>query len=428
MPVGIDIVKISRMENFVRNNFPEKIFSKKEAEYINSKKDKMQASAGVYAAKEAVLKSLGCGISLPLSEVEVCHRENGAPYVILSGKVKALSLSMSLSGFDVSISHDGEYAVSYALGIEDKLLSYYLRAMEKLHNAPQNAITHKMIKPCLPKREKASHKGTYGRLCVVAGSKGLTGAAIMACEASLKCGAGLISLVCPEDLNVIFESSLKEVMTKPKASLNGVLSSSSKEEILEDIKNSDLCLIGPGLGKGEGVTEITEGVIKASRVPVVLDADALNAISQNTDVLLSAASPLILTPHIGEFARLTGLKAEEILSSGEEYARAFSQKYNVILVLKSHNTLVSTPSGDVFVNVLGNPGMATGGSGDVLSGTIASFLLSGLSPEMAACAGVYIHSLSADMASFEKGEYSLTPSDIIDYLPYSIKYTQNQEE
>lgn len=426
MPIGIDTVKISRMHHLVQRGLPEKVFSPTEREYILSKANPEQTAAGIYAAKESVLKAMGTGITVPLNEVCIAHSPQGMPHVSLRGKALQTAVCMGIDEFELSITHDGEYAMAAVWSETDMYLKYFTKAIKRLDSAPHNAITPEIITKLLPLRESATHKGSYGRVYVLAGSEGLTGAAIMACTAVLKCGAGLISLGCARELNTIFEISLKEVMTKPLASTEGIICRKDEDKIYAEAKNADICLIGPGLGKSKDINQIVKNILSMENTPCVIDADGLNAIAEDMTMLQNHKSELILTPHIGEFARLSGLSAEEILATPADVASEFARKYRVTLVLKSHQTVVATEKGAVYVNMLGNPGMATGGTGDVLSGAITSFAAQGRSMEEAALTGVYLHSLAADMASCRKGEYSLTPSDILEYLPYAIKYSQKE--
>ena len=424
MPLGTDIVKISRMERVISPQIPKKIFTENEIAYINTKNNKAQSSAGIFAAKEAVLKAFGTGIALPLNEVEILHAESGAPYLSLLGNAKAYSDNNGFTGWEISISHDGEYAVAVAMACADKLAGAHIKIAQKLKYAPQNAITRDVAKNLLSPRKSSTHKGDYGRLYVLAGSIGLTGAAIMACTSALKCGAGRISLGCAKELNNIFEISLKEVMTKPLQSKDGLIVKDDLEKIIANAKNADMCLIGPGLGRSEDLTYIVKTLITSDMTtPLVIDADGLNAISEEVAMLQNHKMPITITPHIGEFARLTGLSAEEILKDTQKHALEFAKKHNVTVVLKSHQTVVASPGGEVYINILGNPGMATGGTGDVLAGAVASFGAQGKSALEAALLGVYIHSYAADLGAYTLGEYSLTPSDITDNLAFAIKNT-----
>lgn len=428
MPSGTDIVKISRMEQLLKKAVPTKIFAKYEAEYILSSPRKYETAAGIYAAKEAILKSLGKGLLLPLKEICIKHRSGGSPYAELSGTVLEYAEKYGVENIDISISHDGEYAIATAHADINKYQKLFFKALRCFeNNTDANIITPSYAHSLIIPRNSQSHKGDYGRLSVLAGSVGLTGAATLSCDSALKCGAGLITLLCPEELNTIFECKLTETMTKPVKSTDGHISSLSSIDVIKAISSGDVCLMGPGLGRSEDACAVVTSAIENTDKPLIIDADALYAVSKNTNILKNRKGNIILTPHIGEFSRLTGMDTKEILSDTQKYAMEFSQEYNVIVVLKSHRTIVCTPNDECYSNILGNPGMATGGSGDVLAGCIASFAAQGMKLVDAAKLGVYIHSLSADMAKEDTGEYSLTPSDIIRYLPYAIKYTEKKE-
>ena len=290
----------------------------------------------------------------------------------------------------------------------------------------QNIITPKMASLAVPKREKWVHKGSCGNLLICGGSIGLTGAPSLSAMAALRSGAGLVTLACARELNPIFEQKLTEVMTLPVAGKNGVITYRAKKAILEKMKKSTALLIGPGLSQTKDTQKLVRDIIGESDIPLVLDADALNVISKTPDVLKSAKCPIVITPHIGEFARLTSLTADDVLNDAETLAAKFSKEYGTVTVLKSHRTVVATPGGETFVNILGNPGMASGGTGDVLAGIVASFLAQGTEASLAALGGVYFHSFSGDIAEKIKGEYSLIASDIINYLGDAIKATQNK--
>ena len=187
---------------------------------------------------------------------------------------------------------------------------------------------------------------------------------------------------------------------------------------------SSAFLIGPGLSQTDDIGRLVSDVIEECECPLIVDADALNVISPDTSVLKRAKCPVIITPHIGEFARLCKKEASQIINNPSSYAKEFAQKYGCIVVLKSHRTVVASPDGKVYANILGNPGMASGGTGDVLAGAIASFASQRRDALLSALAGVYFHSLAADIACAYLGEYSLIAGDIINCLPYAIKETQ----
>ncbi len=427
MPTGTDIVKISRISKLVEPQISRKIFSSYEAEYISSVFDKNQTAAGMFAAKEAFLKMLGTGItSLNLCEIEILHYDNGEPYYAPCKTALAKAHELGLYTFELSITHDGEYAVAVAISHKDRMAEYYKSATAIYESPCDGCITPQTVHPLLPKRASVSHKGSYGRLFTLAGSKGLTGAAAMACTSALKCGTGLITLGCADSLNNIFETLLTEIMTKPLPDENGLISAKALPQIISSVKSSDVCLFGPGIGKSSGIMRIAEGIIDLPDAYIIADADGLNALAQLSDAFIKHQAKMIITPHIGEFSRLTGISTAEILSDTKKYALEFAEKYNVTVVLKSHRTVVCSPDGRCLKNISGNPGMATGGTGDVLAGAVAAFAAQGMEPFEAAVTGVYIHSLAADMAAYDVGEYSLTPTDIINYLPYSLKYSSGR--
>ncbi|MBE7054223.1 MAG: NAD(P)H-hydrate dehydratase [Ruminococcaceae bacterium] len=283
------------------------------------------------------------------------------------------------------------------------------------------------MKSVFPKRYPKSHKGTYGKCFVVAGSKMLTGAAHFAANACVKCGSGLVSLGYPSSLHNVFESLTKEVMTLPLEDIDGTFSKECIGKIFTKCKNSDVLIYGCGIGTNEDIDYITKSIIDNVEIPIVIDADGINSLSRNIDVLKNHKQQLILTPHFMEFSRLTNIPISKIEENPIQYALDFSKKYNVVLVLKSEKTIVVSCDKPVWINPLGNPGMATGGTGDVLAGVIASFVGQGLSCYNAAVLGTFMHSLSGDMSSLEKGMHSMTPSDILDNLPYAIKNFVSEE-
>ncbi len=286
-------------------------------------------------------------------------------------------------------------------------------------------------------RPKNSYKGDYGHVLVIAGSRGKTGAALLAAQACLRGGAGLVTLGVPESLTDIFQSRVTEEMILPLPDDGkGMLSAAALDKILGfSSEKADVLAIGPGIGVSPDTEEIIPGLVRSSAVPMVVDADGLNSISraagnrQGVQALLqSAKAPLILTPHPGEMARLLsdpeagrGPDIRSIEKDRIDIAASFSREAGVYLVLKGAPTVVAVPEGNVFINTSGNPGMATAGSGDVLTGVIASLLGQGLHPGDAAAYGVYLHGLSGDVAASAKSEQSMVASDIIQFLPEAFK-------
>jgi len=312
----------------------------------------------------------------------------------------------------------------------------------------------------LPRRRRDTHKGDYGRALIVAGSVGYTGAPALSARATTKTGAGLVSLGVPKSIYDILAVKLDEEMPFPLPDdKNGQLIANAAGETLRRVKQSDVCLIGPGLGLSDGISELVQSIIHLSETPIVLDADGLNAIVNNVDVLNQATCPLVLTPHFGEFERLCGGLSKEdaidtdvlnevqkvMLSDKQDnntqagcancaeepvkeppidrlrIACEFASKYGCILVLKGHRTIIALPNGIAYVNTTGGPAMAKGGTGDVLAGMITALIAQNLPIVHAVVAAVYIHGLAGDMCAEQLGEYCVTATDIINMLPQAMK-------
>lgn len=282
-------------------------------------------------------------------------------------------------------------------------------------------VTRKLVTSLLPCRHKDSHKGTYGRASVVAGSSGMTGAAILTCRAALRSGLGLLKLYIPESLNLLITTNIPEVVTVPLTEMRrGVISISQIEKVIEETHLSRVVAIGPGCGTTGEMGEMVRRIIEDVSCPVVIDADGLNVLAKNVNWLEKKKGEIILTPHPGEMGRLLGISTEEVTKNPIDTARTFSQKFGVIVVLKGSRTLIALPQGDVLVNVTGNTGMATAGSGDVLTGTITGFIAQGISPANAAILSVYVHGHAGDIMAREKGEFGLLAGDIVDGLTQAL--------
>ncbi len=273
------------------------------------------------------------------------------------------------------------------------------------------------------KRRPDSHKGDFGHVLVLAGSSRFTGAACLSVNAAMRSGAGLVTLGIPKSLHPIVASKLTEGMTLPLPETQSQsLSEEAFREIRVFLKRVNCLLLGPGISR-EASTQllVRHLLLKVRDKSVVVDADGLNALVEHLDILKSSNNRMVLTPHPGELARLMDLPVSQIQKNRKEVAKAFTQRYNITLILKGNNTLVASKEEGIYVNRTGNPGMATAGSGDVLSGIIAAFLAQGLDIYQAAKAAVYIHGLAGDLAAKDKTEISLIASDIIDYLPAAFK-------
>ena len=288
-------------------------------------------------------------------------------------------------------------------------------------------VTKKKAMKWLPERPPASYKGSYGRVLVVAGSTGMTGAAALASEAALRTGAGLVTLAIPESLNPILEEKLSEVMTLPLSETKaGSFTISSVSPILEYAeKNKSVLAIGPGLSQHPETVEFIHQLIQENHhqeleLRIVMDADALNALAQKKDLLHLLNEKAVLTPHPGEMSRLIDIPIAKLEADRIRTSEEFANKYGVTLVLKGAPTITSDSNRSTWINSTGNAGMATAGMGDVLTGVIAGLVAQNISCEMAAPLGVYIHGLAGDIAAEQKGMHGLIASDVLNALPQTI--------
>jgi NAD(P)H-hydrate epimerase len=287
-------------------------------------------------------------------------------------------------------------------------------------------LTKSMITGAFGARDAQSHKGTTGHLLVIGGSPGKTGAAIMTSQAAMRVGAGLVTLGIPKSLNVAVESQLTEVMTEPlPENADQSLGSSAYQKILRQLKRKNVLAIGPGMGGAKHTQNLVRKIIQASPVPVVIDADGLNALVGNLSFLKKLKVPCIMTPHPGEMARLVGKTSSEVQEDRLGEACNFARTHGVHLVLKGARTVIAHPDGAVFINPTGNPGMASGGMGDVLTGIISGLMVQGLPVWEAVNAGVYLHGRAADSLARSMGPMGFLASDLMDILPGQIKGLEN---
>jgi NAD(P)H-hydrate epimerase len=268
-----------------------------------------------------------------------------------------------------------------------------------------------------PPRRRDSHKGDYGHLLVLAGSVGKTGAAAMACEAALRMGAGLVTLGIPRSLNAVMEVKLTEVMTEPLPETSRqTLSLKALDPIFRLCENKKAVVLGPGVGTLKETQSLILNLVKNLDIPLILDADALTALATQPKLLPAGNPALILTPHPGEMARLVGTTVKEVQGDRIGMSRNFSHAWNAFLVLKGHRTLIATPRQEIFINPTGNPGMATGGTGDVLTGMIGGLISQGGDIPGSLRAAVYLHGEAGDRAAREKGERSLVATDLLEQI------------
>lgn len=271
-------------------------------------------------------------------------------------------------------------------------------------------------KPVFKKRRHNSHKGTFGTAVMFCGSYGMAGAAILAGKAALRSGMGILKAVLCEDIYLPFTISVPEAVCIPvKSNESGTLCPESLD-IPSILKGCSAALIGCGLGNNSDTAKIVRTLCEISEIPLVIDADGINALSYSIDIIKKSKAPIILTPHPGEMARLCSLTVSEVEENRVEIARDFAVKHGCVLVLKGADTIIAEPTGELYFNLTGNPGMSTGGSGDTLAGIILSLLAQGFSAGEAARAAVYLHGEAGDKAAAKRGERGMLPSDLIEEL------------
>lgn len=267
-------------------------------------------------------------------------------------------------------------------------------------------------------RPDDSNKGTLGSLLCICGSYGMAGAAIMAGKAALRCGIGLLKIAVPKSIYPVCATNILESVYYPlEETSNGVISSKNTDFLLEMCEKSSAVVIGCGLSVCDDTKNLVQSVITNCEKSLVIDADALNCICNKTEILKNLKVPAIITPHPGEMARLLHSTPKTVNSNRENTAIDFAKKFGVVTVLKGAGTIIASPDGEVYINHTGNSGMATGGSGDVLSGIIGSLLAQGAAPINAAAAGVFLHGTIGDLAAEKLGKISMLPTDMIDMIP-----------
>lgn len=369
---------------------------------------------GIYAD---VIRAMN-GSGLPIVAVDIpsgLDADKGTPLGVGVQAVMTVALGYPKLGQVIypAVRYVGELVVA-DIGIEPAAVAEVAPAAELL--------TPEEIRPLVPVRNPDSHKGTYGHVVVIAGSRGKTGAAILASRACMRAGAGLTSLAAPRSLNNVFAGAMIEVMTEPlRDTAEEEIESLTNDEWRRLLERKTVALFGPGIGITESTRNNLRWLLRHLSIPWVIDADGLNNLALDIDRLRKARTAPILTPHPGEMARLIGKNAREVNKDRIGVARAFATEHRCYVVLKGARTILATPAGKISINPTGNPGMASGGMGDVLAGILAALLAQGLSPEEAMKLAVYLHGFIADRIAAKRGMLGMIASDIIDGLPAGLR-------
>ena len=376
--------------------------------------------SGTYKAAIDLLNDISAEKQCPVIAVDLpsgIHADTG---VVLGAAVRAsLTVTFGLPKIGLylgkGIDHAGQVRI-FDIGIPPS----YTSAVE----SRVSLITSERVRQLLPPRLPSAHKGTYGHAAIIAGSIGKSGAAAMATTAALRIGTGLVTVATPASVNPVLEAKLLEAMTVPMPETEAkTLASSGLEQLVSFANARSAVAIGPGLTTHPDTTRLIHALLRRLEKPFVLDADGLNAVSEKTVLLNACKTCPILTPHPGEMARLEKTSAQSVNADRIGTATRFAEQHGVILVLKGARTIVARPDGHVAICPTGNPGMATAGTGDALTGIIVGLLAQQLSPWDAACAGTYLHGLAGDLAAGELGQAGMLAGDLIAYIPFAVKQT-----
>jgi hydroxyethylthiazole kinase-like uncharacterized protein yjeF len=399
---GIDVLAIDRMERAVRRSgdgFLAKTFTAAEIAYCDGRAERL---AGRWAAKEAVIKCFDrTPICFPRRRIEVLPAATGGPMVrLLDGDARGARV-------EVSITHQAGIAIATA----------WLEMPDPAEAAPPTPAA-----VSLPERPADGHKGTFGTVTVVAGSRGFTGAAYLSSTASVRAGAGLVRLLVAEGIYPILAVKCTEVMATPLAEdAPGALGEHAREAVVEQLDASAAGLVGPGLGRHPATWGLVRELVARCRRPLVLDADALNALADARDLLPGLGPDRVLTPHPGEMARLTAQPTSMVQASRREIAAAAAREWGAVVVLKGARTVVAAADGRLSEDPHEVPALATGGTGDVLGGLIAGLIAQGSDPYTAAVTGVYVHAEAGRRLQARLGPAGLLASELLPELPLVMR-------
>lgn len=403
--IGIDILKLSRVESLLKKErFLDKFFTENEKKYIHDRNFSLNTIAGLIATKESVSKAFGVGISkeLGLLDIEVLHDKKNAPFINVNNeKIKKIIYEQNIKSINISITHDGEYAISIC-ELESK-------NKEKELKVNKNKFS-------LPIRKKDSHKYDYGKILIIGGSKGMTGSVVLASKAALRSGAGMVYILVPKCIRNIVESkTLEQIVLDLNDEGLKEFGQFEREDLLNIIHTMSCIAIGPGIGKGIYAKNILEIVLNNFDGPIIVDADAISMMTEFEDLM---NKNIYLTPHTKEFSDLSEFTVNEINYDRMMAVCNYLDRNDVNILLKGHNSIVANNE-EYYINETGNNGMATAGSGDVLTGIASAFLALDNNFELFKTA-VFVHGLAGDLASNCYGKTSMIASDIIEFLPKAI--------
>lgn len=376
------------------------------------------SALGIFEAAISAINGAGC----PVLAVDIPSGVSGETGGISGAAVRA-DRTVTFAAAKVGLVQYPGAGLAGCMEVADIGIPH--RLVDSVPESRVYLTTGEDVEALLPRRATDAHKWQSGSVLVVGGSPGMTGAVAMCARACLRAGAGVVTAAVPEGLSDILEVKLTEVMTRPLPETpRGALSPRSVEEITELSGRYDVLALGPGMSEDPQAARLVRELVEAVEKPVVLDADGLNAVAGHSRVLEERESPLVLTPHPGEMARLTGGSSAEVQTNRVEVALEAAARWGAVVVLKGAGTVVAEPGGSANINSTGNPGMATAGMGDVLTGCIAALMAQGLGAFEAAVAGVYCHGYAADLVASMDAMIGLVAGDVIRHLPLAMRRTE----
>jgi holo-[acyl-carrier-protein] synthase len=403
------IPRIAEAQKRFGDRFLHKFLSYREIDYCGGSPERW---AGRWAAKEAIGKAMPSGIPRPrMRDVEILPSDDGRPHVRV-----AAATTLTGRDIDVSIAHDGHFAVAVAVIPDVDFPRHSGDFPPPLAGEGQGGGLPDGFR--LPARPRDGHKGTFGTVVVLAGSQGFTGAAYLASMGAARSGAGIVRLLVAQSIYPILAQKCTEVIVGPVPEISpGVVGHASLSGILRGFTGADAGVIGPGLGRDASTRRLIEDLVPRVAAPLVLDADALNLLSEHRTILPRLSPQIVLTPHPAEFGRLSGLETSAVQQDRRGIASRFAKVWNKVVVLKGAGTVIAAPDGRVTLNPIATPALASGGTGDVLAGLIAGLMGQKLPPFEAAVTGVHLHSVAGIDLEASIGRAGVLASDLLPQLP-----------
>jgi holo-[acyl-carrier-protein] synthase len=416
--VGVDVAAIPRIAEAQKrfgDRFLQKFLTAREIDYCGGSAERW---AGRWAAKEAIGKAMPTGVPRPhMRDVEILPSDDGRPHVRV-----APATTLTGRDIDVSIAHDGHFAVAVAV-IPD------LESTPHPNPPPQGGRVAVAERPPqrtanlpdgfrLPDRPRDGHKGTFGTVVVLAGSQGYTGAAYLTSMGAARSGAGIVRLMVAQSIYPILAEKCTEVVVGPVPEISpGVIGHAALSAVLRGFTGAASGIVGPGIGRDTSTRRLIEDLLPKVTVPLVLDADALNLLSEHRSILPKLSADIVLTPHPAEFGRLANLETAAVQKDRRGIASRFAKTWNKVVVLKGAGTVIAAPDGRITLNPIATPALASGGTGDVLAGLIAGLIAQKLPPFEAAVTGVHIHSVAGMDLEASVGQAGVLASDLLPQIP-----------